>query len=89
MKNRSHLMRWTGIANACFAMSLLIPSYSFAQVGAANATSLVSVARKQMKQIVLAMHQFYDAHNCFPPQAIVDKKGKPLLSWRVLLLPIG
>lgn len=44
-------------------------------LGAANAASLVSVARKQMKQIVLAMHDFHDAHNCFPPQAIVGKEG--------------
>ena len=52
-----------------------------------NVTSQAAVSRKQMKQIALAMHFFYDAHNCFPPQAIVNKEGKPLLSWRVLLLP--
>ena len=40
-----------------------------------------------MKQIALAMHSYHDTNNGFPPQAICDKKGKPLLSWRVAILP--
>jgi prepilin-type processing-associated H-X9-DG protein len=40
-----------------------------------------------LKQIGLAMHIYLDANRSFPPQAIYDKDGKALLSWRVLLLP--
>ncbi len=40
-----------------------------------------------LKQLLLAIHQYHDAHGTFPPQAIADKSGKKLLSWRVLLLP--
>jgi hypothetical protein len=40
-----------------------------------------------LKQLALAMHNYHDATGRFPPQAIYDKDGKPLLSWRVLLLP--
>ncbi len=40
-----------------------------------------------MKQLSLALHNFYDEHRCLPPQALLSKDGKPLLSWRVLLLP--
>jgi prepilin-type processing-associated H-X9-DG protein len=40
-----------------------------------------------LKQIALAMHNYHDATGSFPPQAIYDKNGKPLLSWRVLILP--
>jgi len=40
-----------------------------------------------LKQIALAMHNYHNTHNGFPPAAICDKKGKPLLSWRVALLP--
>lgn len=40
-----------------------------------------------LKQISLAMNNYHFANNCFPPAARCDKQGKPLLSWRVLILP--
>jgi hypothetical protein len=40
-----------------------------------------------MKQIGLAMHTHYSRHKSFPPAASRDEQGKPLLSWRVHLLP--
>ncbi|MDY3551331.1 DUF1559 domain-containing protein, partial [Gemmata sp. JC717] len=40
-----------------------------------------------LKQIGLALHNYHDTHGHFPPAAVCDKKGKPQLSWRVLILP--
>ena len=40
-----------------------------------------------MKQITLALHNYYDANKCLPPAYTVDENGNPLHSWRVLLLP--
>jgi hypothetical protein len=40
-----------------------------------------------LKQIGLALHSYHDANGGLPPQTICDKKGKPLLSWRVAILP--
>src|SRR6185312_11489838 len=37
--------------------------------------------------IMIGLHQYHDAHGKLPPPAITDKAGKPLLSWRVALLP--
>ncbi len=39
-----------------------------------------------LKQIGLALHNFHDANNALPA-AIFDGNGKPLLSWRVAILP--
>ncbi len=40
------------------------------------------------KQIGLAIHNYISAHKLFfPPAYTTDKAGKPLLSWRVLILP--
>jgi hypothetical protein len=35
----------------------------------------------------MAMHSYSSARWHFPPAAVFDKDGRPLLSWRVLLLP--
>jgi hypothetical protein len=41
-----------------------------------------------LKQLAIAVQNYYLDHNgSFPPYAIPDKSGKPLLSWRVALLP--
>jgi RNA polymerase sigma factor (sigma-70 family) len=39
-----------------------------------------------LKRIAQAMQKYYDAHDRFPTD-VTDKNGKPLLSWRVQLLP--
>src|SRR6516164_4079520 len=43
--------------------------------------------RMMTPQIALAMHNYHDAYNGLPAQAIYSKDGKPLLSWRVAILP--
>jgi RNA polymerase sigma factor (sigma-70 family) len=43
-------------------------------------------SQNNLKQIMIAMLNYHDANDHFP-QNVVDKNGKPLLSWRVLLLP--
>lgn len=40
-----------------------------------------------LKQIVLAMHNYHDVYNSFPPAYTEDSDGRPLHSWRTLLLP--
>jgi hypothetical protein len=41
----------------------------------------------QLKQIGLAMHTYADVNKQLPPAAVTDAQGKPLLSWRVAILP--
>lgn len=43
--------------------------------------------RNACRTILLATHNFESAFAKFPPKNIVDDNGKPLLSWRVAILP--
>jgi hypothetical protein len=63
-------------------VALLLPAVQSARTAARRAQSV-----NNLKQIGLAFHNFHSANNHFPPQAISDKSGKPLLSWRVAILP--
>ena len=40
-----------------------------------------------LRSIGIAMRAYNDANGGLPPQAVLGKDGKPLLSWRVLILP--
>jgi hypothetical protein len=43
-------------------------------------------SQNNLKQIGIAIHNYHDTNNKMPAD-IVDKDGKAILSWRVLLLP--
>jgi prepilin-type processing-associated H-X9-DG protein len=43
--------------------------------------------KNHLKQLALAMHNYHDKYGSFPPAYIADKSGRPMHSWRVLLLP--
>lgn len=54
-----------------------------------KATSAAEVESQQkLKQLMLALHNYHDTYKKFPAFASVDANGKPLLSWRVLILPL-
>jgi hypothetical protein len=43
--------------------------------------------RNNLRQVILAMHNYESAYRSFPARLSVDDNGKPLLSWRVHILP--
>jgi hypothetical protein len=40
-----------------------------------------------MKTLALALQNYHTSNGAFPPAYVADKDGKPLYSWRVLILP--
>lgn len=46
-----------------------------------------SQCKKNLKQIVLALHNYHEDYGAFPPAFTVDANGQPLHSWRTLILP--
>lgn len=68
--------------SAPVAVALLLPAVQASREAARRMQS-----SNNLKQILLAMHNYHSVHRGFPPAYNVDKEGKPLLSWRVHILP--
>jgi hypothetical protein len=62
--------------------ALLLPAVQKTREAASRAQSM-----NNLKQIALAMHNYHDTYRGFPAPANYDDDSKPLLSWRVHILP--
>ncbi|QDS91372.1 hypothetical protein FF011L_01010 [Roseimaritima multifibrata] len=63
-------------------VGMLLPA-----VQAARGAARRMQSSNNQKQILLAMHNYHSTFNHLPDAAVKDKDGKPLLSWRVSILP--
>jgi hypothetical protein len=59
----------------------------FDAVQAARRAAISSQSQSPLNQLLLALHNYHDAHAQFPPAYFADENGKPMHSWRVMLLP--
>ncbi len=64
------------------AVALLLPAVSTAREAGRRAW-----CANNLRQLALALHSYFDDHGHLPPPYIADSQGKPMHSWRVLILP--
>jgi hypothetical protein len=81
--NKTELLREAGIEDIRTAAG---------ESKGAKSTGTVATAQRvqcsnNLRQIGLALHNYHDAYLKFPAAATFDKNGKPLLGWRVHILP--
>jgi type II secretory pathway pseudopilin PulG len=70
------------VATMGILVALLLPAVQAAREAARRNSSM-----NNMKQIMLALMNYEAAKRSFPAHASYDAAGKPLLSWRVHILP--
>lgn len=63
-------------------VALLLPAVQAAREAARRAQ-----CGNNLKQIGLALHNYHEVYKSFPPAYTVDEGGRPLHSWRTLILP--
>ena len=71
-----------GVVFSMVGVALLLPAVQAAREAARRSQCVTNC-----KQIGMALHNFDAANGRFPAAAITDKAGRPLLSWRVAILP--
>jgi prepilin-type processing-associated H-X9-DG protein len=75
-----HLL--VAVTMAGVVLALFVPAWRAARE-AANRQS----CSNNLKQLVIALHNYHDTYLCFPPARYDDANGKPMHSWRVLIHP--
>lgn len=63
-------------------MSLILPAKR-----GSRESARIAQCTGQLKQIASGLESYRDSFGVFPPAFTVDKNGKPLHSWRTLVLP--
>ena len=75
-----HLLGLIGIIG--LLIGLFLPASRSARPAARRAMCV-----SNLRQIALALHEYQSAYKVLPPAYTVDAAGKPLHSWRTLILP--
>jgi hypothetical protein len=70
------------VTYAGIAVAFMMPAVQSVRSAAERTTS-----SNNLRQLAIAMHNYESAHRTLPARANFDANGRPLLSWRVHLLP--
>ncbi len=76
-------VEWVVVAEIIVVLiGLLLPSFEMAGDDPRRHQSA-----NNLKYLGIAMHNYHDTYGSLPPAVVTDRDGRPLYSWRVLLLP--
>jgi Protein of unknown function (DUF1559) len=85
-RGRWRMRRWCYSGAAI--MSLVTCGYLLVlAVLGAREDACKSQCKSHLKQIGLGLVNYCDTYGCYPPPYVADESGRPMHSWRVLILP--
>jgi hypothetical protein len=66
---------------------LVVIVFLWPLIGSARALAHSSTCSANLRAIATALRAYHEQHGTYPPPYLVDATGKPMHSWRVLILP--
>lgn len=82
-KNRSDIGAWAAVLGSC---ALLLAAYLWVAVRRQMQVVDERVCWDRESGISTAFHRYHQKYGHFPPAYIVDRDGKPMHGWRMLVL---
>jgi hypothetical protein len=78
--------RWRALCEAIFVCGVLL-SIVLPYSGSARGAARRMACSNNLRQIAMALHAYHDCYDTLPPAFVADPRGRPIHSWRVLILP--
>src|SRR5688572_10207701 len=85
--SRGRLMGGWLVVAAVVAVSAPLALYFGSRRSDFREAAMRMRSQNQLKGLAYAMLHYQEIHGRLPPHAVYAEGGRPLLSWRVLLLP--
>ena len=82
-----YLIRWIAALSIMAAMLVIVLFTMLPAIQRAMDARKGMLCRANLQQIANALNEYADRHGTYPPPVVFDAAGKPLYSWRVLILP--
>ena len=76
------IIGFLGLVCGSLVLAWIFPAYTYNTPAGQTAACSANLTR-----IAVAMEEYRAEHGTYPPAYVADKDGKPMHSWRVLLLP--
>jgi len=85
--NDPKLLSWLIVVGFIVIMAAALPGLWVAWSGKDRYAGRAMASHYQLTHLAIAFHNYEGVHGRLPPAALYSKDGRPLLSWRVLILP--
>lgn len=86
-RSSRRVWRWGCLGVIAIAVFLMLVAAFLPNLEMPRKAARRGMCNNNMKQIGLALHNYHDVHGSFPPPFVADEDGRPMHSWRVLILP--
>jgi hypothetical protein len=75
------------IIGSVLLLLIILGTFLYKAIQEARNAAIACSCQSRLNQLQFALTNYHEVHGHYPPAYIADKDGKPMHSWRVLILP--